>query len=196
VKASRSTSHKYVSLKCHPAEGLPGIRCIEAAAHSPIPAACGDTDIQRRTAQMGVQSPLRLAQSHPRSHAQRRNRLRCKALTGMLVSQRMDRAYPPWDLALVRGLMSNRASVVFRIDHCLADGVFGVGLMSVLMEPSPKSAPAGRQKTTHRATCSPETGPGAMIACSRLFFHLQSALTAHSEVLNIVQNVISAPARE
>lgn len=59
-----------------------------------------------------------------------------KALAGKLFSKVMDRQHPLWDLTLVHGLKGNRTGLIFRMHHCLADGIAGVGIMSVLMDAS------------------------------------------------------------
>jgi len=62
-----------------------------------------------------------------------------KAETAKVVSSHLDRYHPLWDITLVRGLKGNRTGVIFRIHHCLADGVAGVGIMRVLLDSSPVS---------------------------------------------------------
>jgi len=61
-----------------------------------------------------------------------------KALAGKIFSQVMNRQHPLWDMTLVRGLKGKRTALVARMHHCLADGIAGVGIMSVLMDPSPE----------------------------------------------------------
>lgn len=63
--------------------------------------------------------------------------LELRALAGKLFSQVMDRRHPLWDITLVRGLKRNRSSLIFRLHHCLADGIAGVGILNVLLDPSP-----------------------------------------------------------
>ncbi|HEV2401111.1 MAG TPA: wax ester/triacylglycerol synthase family O-acyltransferase [Candidatus Sulfotelmatobacter sp.] len=63
--------------------------------------------------------------------------LELRALAGKLFSQVMDRRHPLWDLTVVRGLKRNRTGLVIRLHHCLADGIAGVGILNVLLDPSP-----------------------------------------------------------
>ena len=60
-----------------------------------------------------------------------------KTLAGKILSTVMDRQHPLWDLTLVHGLKGNRSGLIFRLHHCLADGIAGVGIMNALMDASP-----------------------------------------------------------
>ncbi len=53
-----------------------------------------------------------------------------KTLAGKILSTVMDRQHPLWDLTLVHGLKGNRSGLIFRLHHCLADGIAGVGIMN------------------------------------------------------------------
>jgi diacylglycerol O-acyltransferase len=68
-----------------------------------------------------------------------------KTFAGKILSTVMDRQHPLWDLTFVHGLKGNRSALIFRLHHCLADGIAGVGIMNVLMDASPV-APALRRK--------------------------------------------------
>jgi len=63
--------------------------------------------------------------------------LELRAMAGKLFSQVMDRRHPLWDITLVRGLKGKRTGLIFRLHHCLADGIAGVGILNVLLDPSP-----------------------------------------------------------
>ncbi len=69
-----------------------------------------------------------------------------KTLAGKILSKVMDRQHPLWDLTFVHGLKGNRSALIFRLHHCLADGIAGVGIMHVLMDASPVAAPLPRRK--------------------------------------------------
>ncbi len=60
-----------------------------------------------------------------------------KTLAGKILSTVMDRQHPLWDMTLVHGLKGNRSGLIFRLHHCLADGIAGVGIMNVIMDASP-----------------------------------------------------------
>jgi diacylglycerol O-acyltransferase len=73
-----------------------------------------------------------------------------KALAGKLFGKVMDRQRPLWDLTLVHGLKGNRAALIARMHHCLADGIAGVGLMSALMDTTPETKPLPKRKARLR----------------------------------------------
>ena len=60
-----------------------------------------------------------------------------KTLAGKILGTVMDRQRPLWDMTLVHGLKGDRSALIFRLHHCLADGIAGVGIMNVLMDASP-----------------------------------------------------------
>ncbi|MFZ0805614.1 MAG: wax ester/triacylglycerol synthase family O-acyltransferase, partial [Candidatus Sulfotelmatobacter sp.] len=62
-----------------------------------------------------------------------------KDLAGKLFGTVMDRLHPLWDITLVRGLKGGRTGVIFRMHHCLCDGIAGVGLMNVLLDANPEA---------------------------------------------------------
>ena len=73
-----------------------------------------------------------------------------KALAGKLFSTVMDRRHPLWDITLVRGLKAKRSALIFRLHHCMADGIAGVGIMNVLLDANPEAAALPRKKVKLR----------------------------------------------
>ncbi len=69
-----------------------------------------------------------------------------KTLAGKILSTVMDRQHPLWDLTFVYGLKGNRSALIFRLHHCLADGIAGVGIMHVLMDSTPAVPRLPRRK--------------------------------------------------
>ena len=69
-----------------------------------------------------------------------------KTIAGRILSTVMDRQHPLWDLTFVHGLKGNRSALIFRLHHCLADGIGGVGIMNVLMDASPVVPALPRKK--------------------------------------------------
>jgi diacylglycerol O-acyltransferase len=62
-------------------------------------------------------------------------------LAGEIMSQRLDRTRPLWDLTVVPGLAGGRTAIIPRIHHCMVDGVGGVELMKILLDLNPEGSP-------------------------------------------------------
>lgn len=115
-----------------------------------------------------------------------------KKLAGELVGTRMNRDHPLWDFTLVRGLTGNRTGIVVRMHHCLADGIAGVGIMNVLLDPSP--TPPKIKRAADPRKNPPNRDPGAMLLDKLLNSYisvLEGAFATHSEVLNIAQDLFA-----
>ena len=69
-----------------------------------------------------------------------------RTLAGKLFSTMLDRQHPLWDITLVRGLKRNRTAVIFRLHHCMADGIAGVGIMNVLLDTNPEAPALPRKR--------------------------------------------------
>jgi len=57
-----------------------------------------------------------------------------KRLAGRILSQRLDRRRPLWELWVVEGLPDGRFALVTKTHHCMIDGVSGVDISTVLMQ--------------------------------------------------------------
>src|SRR5271165_5091178 len=73
-----------------------------------------------------------------------------KNLAGKLFSTVMDRRHPLWDITLVRGLKKGRTGIIFRVHHCLCDGIAGVGMMSLLLDANPDAPCLPKKKVKFR----------------------------------------------
>ena len=73
-----------------------------------------------------------------------------KTLAGKILSTVMDRQHPLWDMTLVHGLKGDRSGLIFRLHHCLADGIAGVGIMNVVMDTSPVAPRLPKRKLQFR----------------------------------------------
>jgi len=69
-----------------------------------------------------------------------------KTLAGRLFSSVFDRRHPLWDITVVRGLKGTRTALIFRLHHCMADGIAGVGIMNVLLDVNPETPRLPRRK--------------------------------------------------
>jgi WS/DGAT/MGAT family acyltransferase len=66
---------------------------------------------------------------------------RLKRLVGRIMSQKLDRTKPMWELWLVEGLEGGRFALISKVHHCLVDGISGVDLLSAFMGPDPEYRP-------------------------------------------------------
>jgi len=70
-----------------------------------------------------------------------------RRLMGRLMSQPLDRSRPLWETWVVEGLADGTWALISKIHHCMADGVSGTDLMSVVLDdrrdppPSPPVEP-------------------------------------------------------
>jgi len=79
-----------------------------------------------------------------------------KNLAGKLFSTAFDRKHPLWDMTLVHGLKGNRTGIIFRLHHCMVDGMAGVELMKVLLDATPDATLPPRQKMKFKAPLPPD----------------------------------------
>ena len=66
-------------------------------------------------------------------------------LMGRVMSQPLDRDRPLWETWLVEGLEGGRWALVFKVHHCMVDGISGVGLLTVLLDIGPEPDPVEEQ---------------------------------------------------
>jgi len=77
-------------------------------------------------------------------------------LVGRVLSERLERSRPLWEMWLVEGLADGRFALVSKLHHCLVDGVGGANLLTLLMslDPEEREAPG--------AGWRPAPEPGAL----------------------------------
>ncbi len=63
---------------------------------------------------------------------------RLKRLVGRIMSEKLDRAKPMWELWFVEGLEGGRLAVISKVHHCLIDGISGVDLLAAFMGADPE----------------------------------------------------------
>ena len=59
-------------------------------------------------------------------------------LVGQLLSERLDRARPLWQLVVVEGLAGGRSALVAKMHHALVDGIAAVDVSTVILDPTPE----------------------------------------------------------
>jgi WS/DGAT/MGAT family acyltransferase len=116
-----------------------------------------------------------------------------KALAAKLLSPTMDRERPLWDFTLVQGLTGSRTGAVLRMHHCLADGISGVGVLNVLLEPSPipQSLPKDKSPLRAEPTLDSAAPPRDGLLYSSISA-VQRVLTASSEFLDLAKHMVTA----
>jgi WS/DGAT/MGAT family acyltransferase len=66
---------------------------------------------------------------------------RLKRLVGRILSQKLDFHKPLWEMWFVEGLEGDRFALVTKAHHCMVDGISGVDLLALLMQPTPEAGP-------------------------------------------------------
>ena len=59
-------------------------------------------------------------------------------LMGNLMSERLDRSRPLWQLVVVEGLQGDRSALMARMHHALVDGIAAVDVSTVVLDPTPE----------------------------------------------------------
>ena len=63
-------------------------------------------------------------------------------LVGRVMAQKLDRSKPLWEMWIAEGLGDGRWALVNKLHHCMADGVSGTDLLSVVFDVERRSRPA------------------------------------------------------
>ena len=107
----------------------------------------------------------------------------------------MDRNKPLWDIHVVDGLAHGRGALIVRVHHALADGVSGVALMKVMLDPTPEGSRAVRKPRFRPEAATPEDSlPYALGGAVQSM--LENLLAAEVGILDFVQSLLSGPGRQ
>jgi WS/DGAT/MGAT family acyltransferase len=69
-----------------------------------------------------------------------------RELAGRIFTPLLDRNKPLWETYVVEGLAGGRSALICKVHHCIVDGVAGIGLMNVMLDPSPEERRLPRRK--------------------------------------------------
>src|SRR6202048_1633910 len=58
-----------------------------------------------------------------------------------IFAQHLDRRKPLWEIWMVEGVSENRWALLYKVHHCMVDGVSATDLMTVMFDDSPPQAP-------------------------------------------------------
>ena len=117
-----------------------------------------------------------------------------KAAAAKILSVTMDRSHPLWDITLMQGLEGDRTALVVRVHHCLADGIAGVGLMNVLMDPEPIACPPAKKAPRFRRR--PLRGAGTSPIDGLINSYIERLVVMQSEVAHLLQRALDGSGQE
>lgn len=103
-------------------------------------------------------------------------------LVAMIMAERFERAHPLWEVWVVEGLAEGRWAVLYKIHHCLADGIAGAALLEELLAGSPDGGPAS----------AGAADPGMVPLVLRSF---RSLVTGPVELVRALTGELRRPAR-
>jgi len=117
-----------------------------------------------------------------------------EALVGGIFSQMLDRSKPLWEIHVVYGLKGGRAALIWRLHHALADGVSGMRMLELLLDPTPEGSPAIRRPVPPL----PQPSNGAPMGRISGIVHstLDRLIATESGLLGFAQAVLGDPKQE
>jgi diacylglycerol O-acyltransferase len=102
-----------------------------------------------------------------------------RLLVGRIMSQRLDRDRPLWEIWMVEGLGEDKWALVSKIHHCMVDGVSGTELLSVMFDISPEPGlPAPDTWSPQPAPSSIELAAEALLTMAISPYHQLRAVRA------------------
>lgn len=107
-----------------------------------------------------------------------------KALSARIMSQKLDRSKPLWELWVVEGLCDDRFALILKTHHSVVDGVSGVDLVGALMRPTPE------EKIPRAPRWEPRRIP---TLAEFLREELTGAVRSSVEIGNVLQTAFAAP---
>lgn len=109
-----------------------------------------------------------------------------RRLMGRLMAQELDRTMPLWEAWMVEGLGDDRWAIISKVHHCMVDGVAGVDLISLVLDPTPEPSEAAPDDW------HPEPEPSSLRLAADAVANL---IGSPREQLRAVQAAARAPGR-
>jgi diacylglycerol O-acyltransferase / wax synthase len=107
-----------------------------------------------------------------------------KRLTARIMSQRLDRNKPLWEIWFAEGLSEGRYALISKTHHCLVDGVSGADIMSVILDLSPEG---------EQIDLIPYRPPPEPSADELLVDAVKERITSPAEAIRLLQSSLMDP---
>lgn len=78
-----------------------------------------------------------------------------RRLSGKIFTGLLDRNKPLWEVYVVEGMKNGKTAVIFKVHHCMVDGVAGIGLAFIAFDMTPEIVRVKKQP--HKAPPIPDT---------------------------------------
>ena len=106
-----------------------------------------------------------------------------RALVGRIVSQRLDRTKPLWEIWIVEGVAGGRWAMIGKVHHCMVDGVSGTELLVASLDLAAEPAAYERQEWEREETST----AGVVLDAVR------SLVTSSAEQARAVRGAVRRP---
>jgi diacylglycerol O-acyltransferase / wax synthase len=112
-------------------------------------------------------------------------------LAGRVLSQKLDRSRPLWEMWVVEGVEGGRFALIVKAHHCMVDGVAGLDVLTGMLRLEPEARrPAAPQ------TGAPAWAPRPQVPALRLFVdELALRTSAQMDLLRLSRRLIADPRR-
>lgn len=109
-----------------------------------------------------------------------------QAMVGRVMSQKLDRTKPLWELWVIEGLEDGSWAMLMKIHHSVADGVAATDLLSAIMDETPSQ----ERPSPHEWKPESQPSPPQLVADALL-----ERLTSPREALRVMRSTLEAPGR-